>query len=335
IVTSTRLTHATPAALYAHSPERNWEDDSSVPAPAQAAGCRDIAAQLLDPRQGDGPEVMLGGGRANFLPVAEGGRRRDGRDLLASWVANGDLRHLIHTRQELLDTDSDGQLLGVFSDSHLPYEQLRDEQTTAPNLREMTEAALDRLSASQEGYLLMVEGGRIDHAHHEGVAGRALSELVAFDEAIAATLARVDLRETLVLVTADHSHVLAMAGYPTRNNPILGLVVGNDPAGNPLETPAVDAEGTPYTTLGYLNGPGAVDGGERPVPETGPEAVQHALIATGYVDSRGESVLSETHAGEDVVLYAGGPWAHLARGVMEQNLIFDLITWAYGWSPSP
>lgn len=331
IVTTTRLTHATPATLYAHSPERNWEDDKHLPDEARALGCRDIADQLLSAPVGDGAEVMLGGGLRNFLPREVDGRRRDGRDLLQAWLSGAPDRQVVRTAQALRAASSKGQLLGLFANSHLPYELDRTEDSTAPTLREMTEAALDRLEGAEKGYFLMVEGGRIDHGHHDGVAGRALAEVVAFDEAIDATLARVDLAQTLVLVTADHSHVLTMGGYPTRNNPILGLVVHNDGSGHAHPAPAVDAEGTPYTTLGYLNGPGAGFSGPRPAPGTGPASRQQALVSTFYTTSSGEKELTETHGGEDVVLYAGGPWAHLARGVMEQNLIHDLIVFAYGW----
>ncbi|MEO0425217.1 MAG: alkaline phosphatase [Pseudomonadota bacterium] len=332
IVTTTRLTHATPATLYAHSPERNWEDDKHLPAEAKALGCRDIADQLLSRPEGDGAEVMLGGGLRNFLPREVDGRRRDGRDLLEEWSSGAPDRQIVRTAEELRTAAMQGQLLGLFANSHLPYELDRTADTTAPTLRQMTEAALDRLEDADNGYFLMVEGGRIDHGHHDGVAGKALAEVVAFGEAVDATLARVDLAETLVLVTADHSHVFTMGGYPTRNNPILGLVVHNDGAGHAHPMPAVDADGTPYTTLGYLNGPGAGFSGPRPMPGTGPQSFQQALVSTFYTTSSGEKALTETHAGEDVALFAGGPWAHLASGVMEQNLIHDLIVFAYGWS---
>ena len=84
-------------------------------------------------------------------------------------------------------------------------------------------------------------------------------------------------------------------------------------------------DGKPYTTLGYANGPGAVSG-ERPVPETGVGALQQSLVPTGT-----DEYISETHAGEDVALYAQGPGAYKARGVIEQNVIYDIIRAAYGW----
>ena len=170
--------------------------------------------------------------------------------------------------------------------------------------------------------------GRIDHGHHAGQAGYALEEAVEFARAIQWAIDNTDSEETLILVTADHSHVFTIAGYPRRGNDILGLVV--PPEMGERENVGEDGtllagDGKPYTTLGYANGPGAVamdaeDG--RPIPETGVKAHQQALVPTG----------SETHGGEDVALYANGPGAENVRGVMEQNLIYDVIRKAFGWA---
>ncbi len=70
----------------------------------------------------------------------------------------------------------------------------------------------------------MVEAGRIDHAHHNGNAFRALTETIELSNAVKAALSKVNLNETLIIVTADHSHTFTMAGYPIRGNNILGLV---------------------------------------------------------------------------------------------------------------
>jgi len=128
----------------------------------------------------------------------------------------------------------------------------------------------------------------------------------------------------MILVTADHSHVFTMAGYPRRGNPILGLVYppagGDDEHPGGTEGPMLARDGQPYTTLGYGNGPGAVQG-ERGMPETGPNATQQSLIPLG----------SETHGGEDVALFGTGPGAFRVHGVIEQNLIYDIMRAAYGW----
>jgi alkaline phosphatase len=176
----------------------------------------------------------------------------------------------------------------------------------------MTTRAIDLLNQNPNGFFLMVEGGRIDHAHHDGNAYRSLEDMVAFDYAVKAALDKVDLADTLVIVTADHSHVFTIAGYPKRGNPILETVVEVD------GKPKLGKDGKPFTTLGYANGPGAVKEGEpRPAPAntTAPDYKQQSLVPLD----------SETHGGEDVAIFAGGPWAHLFAGVVEQNYIYHVI----------
>ena len=87
----------------------------------------------------------------------------------------------------------------------------------------MTRAAIDRLSSNSDGYVLLVEGGRIDHANHYGNAYRALTDTVALSDAVRAATEATSAKDTLIIVTADHSHTLGFVGYPTRGNPILGL----------------------------------------------------------------------------------------------------------------
>ena len=106
----------------------------------------------------------------------------------------------------------------------------RKPDTTEPTLTDMTAAAIARLRGDKDGYYLMVEGGRIDHAHHAGQAGFALEEAVEFARAVQWAVENTDSAETLIMVTADHSHTLTISGYPKRGNDILGLVV--PPRGN-------------------------------------------------------------------------------------------------------
>jgi alkaline phosphatase len=183
------------------------------------------------------------------------------------------------------------------------------------------------LMKDRKGFFLHVEGGRIDHAHHAGNARRALAETIEFSNAIRRSVemlrASGQLDDTLIIVSADHSHVFTIAGYPSRGNNILGLVrevPGKD--GAPLGN-AADANGLPYTTLGYQNGPGYRGKTGRPnltsVDTTDLEFLQEAAVPLG----------SETHAGEDVGIYARGPKAHLVRGTMEQNWIFHVMREAF------
>ncbi len=337
VVTTTRITHATPASMYAHTPERDWEHDGEMPDEAIRDGCIDIARQLIEFSEGDGIDVALGGGRSVFLGADRGGKRKSPEaDLVTEWRdANPERRKYIESADELAELNNTGgqQVLGLFHDSHLSYMVERAPNNEEPTLSQMTAKAVELLSTNENGYYLLVEGGRIDHGHHAGTAERALAETQEFSKAVQVALSLVDLDETLVLVTADHSHVFTMAGYPTRGNPILGVVVGNDAAGNPESEPKLALDGQPYTTLGYWNGPGAASGNrDHPTePQHGqPFLVQQAVIPTGY-HSGSKRLLSETHGGEDVALYANGARSHLVGGVLEQNVIFHIIAHAFGW----
>jgi len=337
VVTTARLTHATPAAAYAHTPHRNWESDADLPAAAAAAGERDIATQFVEWKAGDGIDVALAGGRAQFLPASardpeypdQRGKRADGRDLAAAWQAARPGRAYVWNREQLLALDlaKTGQILGLFEPSHMQFESDRARDAAGePSLAEMTRVAIDRLARSRKGFALLVEGGRIDHGHHAGSAYLALHEAIAFSAAVDAVLSRVNLRETLVVVTADHSHVFTLGGYPARGNPILGLVRGNDERGDPTGKPMLDANGRPFTALGYANGPGY-----RRTAEGRPDLSQVDTADPHYLQESAVPLEAETHGGEDVPLYAGGPGAQLFHGVQEQSYIYHAIVAALGW----
>ncbi len=236
VVTTTRITHATPAACYAHSPDRDWESDADQPDAANDAGFPDIARQLIEFPHGDGLEVVLGGGRLKFLPRTahdpeypdKTGERHDGRDLTREWQARYPKSAYVWNKAQLdaLDTRQVRHLLGLFQPSHMQYEHDRGKDAAGePSLSEMTGKALDILAQHQKGYFLMVEGGRIDHAHHAGNAYRALTDTIEFARAVKLAMERTDPRDTLIIVTADHSHTFTIAGYPRRGNPILGKVI--------------------------------------------------------------------------------------------------------------
>ncbi len=359
IVTTTRVTHATPASCYAHAPHRDWEDDSMLPADAREAGFPDIARQLVEFEIGDGIEVVLGGGRAQFLPKRahdpeypeETGARTDDRDLIAAWRGHHPQGSWVWNRAQFAEIGPNtvGPVLGLFEPSHLHFEYERGrDKAGEPSLSEMTAKAIELLARNPRGYLLIVEGGRIDHAHHFGNAFRALGETVELSNAVRTAVSLVKARETLIVVTADHSHVLTMAGYPTRGNDILGLARGNDAHGAPELTPLKDMLGLPFTTLSYANGPGYT-GRSREQPEG---AKQYPHNPTGYAGIRkGRPKLSDaevrqpdylqestvparndTHAGEDVPIYATGPAAALFHGVQEQSYVFHAVESALGWT---
>ncbi len=237
VVTTTTVTHATPAGCYAHVPFRFWEDDSRMSSEARADGFPDIARQLVEFGVGDGLEVALGGGRRHFRPGGEAdpedprqpGGRLDGRDLTREWVEARDGAAYVWNRDqfEAIDLATTRHLLGLFEPSDMNWETDRAaDEAGEPSLAEMTGLAIDLLSRDEDGFFLMVEGGRIDHGHHAGNAERALTDTIAFSDAVRVALAKTDPSETLIVVTADHSHTLTISGYPKRGNAILGTVVG-------------------------------------------------------------------------------------------------------------
>lgn len=325
VVSTARITHATPASVYAHTPHRDWENDGSIPETERGKGCVDIATQLTNANF----DLALGGGRDHFFgkDKAKGGKRLvPDADLPTAWAQRTGGTFVTSKAELDAAKGLKKPVLGLFSSSHMTFTLDRKPETTEPTLSEMTAAAIDHLKG-KEGYYLMVEAGRIDHGNHAGRAGYALSEAQELSRAVEVALSKVDLKDTLVMVTADHSHVLTIQGYPTRGNPILGLVYGNDERGEPESKPTLTADGQPYTTLGYMNGPGAVRELPRKAPDVSdPRGMQQALLPTGD-----EGNIGETHGGEDVALFATGAGSDGAHGVIEQNRIFDIMLRAFGW----
>jgi len=360
VVSTARVTHATPAATYAKSAERNWEDISDMPTEAIAGGCNDIASQLvnfethLEARfvgmDVDGLEVVMGGGRRHFLPKdaafnsadavsAIEGDRTDGRDLTAEWkAAYPDGSYVFDSEGfDAVDAATTPHLFALFNESHMQYEADRQNDIAGePSLTDMTKKAIDILDNNDNGFFLTVESGRIDHAHHAGSAYSALTDTIEFAKAVQAAVDATSPEDTLIIVTADHGHVFTIAGYPKRGNPILGKVVG---VGE--DTPTLAADNLPYTTLGYANGRGFHDLGD----ETDADAVYDEDINSGRQDLslvnteapgfHQEALVprsSETHSGEDVSVYAMGPGASLVNGTNEQSLIFHIMDVAGGLS---
>jgi alkaline phosphatase len=327
IVSTARITHATPAAVYGHSPSRGWEGDSGMSKDAIKAGCKDLAQQMVEFNKGDGLDVVLGGGRAAFLPKDNGGTRKDSRNLVSEWQQRYPSGQYVSNAAEFraVDNTKATRLMGLFSESHMAYEYDRDK-SAEPSLTEMTTHAIDILSQNNKGYYLMVESGRVDHAHHATNARRALSDAQAFSNAIKAAVEKVDLNETLILVTADHSHSFTIAGYPGRGNPILGLVHQRElMTGKLVSEPMVLDDGKPYTTLGYYIGSNERKDGHEPLTDEqvlDPDYLQQTAIKK---EGGGH------HGGEDVAIFAVGPKSHLVSGVIEQHTVFHIITHALGW----
>jgi len=354
IVSTARITHATPAGTYAKSPHRDWEDISDIPPSEAAEGCTDIAVQLVEFEEHlearypgakvDGLEVVMGGGRRHFLPKdaaynsgdqfsAVEGDRTDARDLTAEWqLAYPDGSYIIDQAGfDAIDPDNTSRIFGLFNESHMQYEADRANDILGePSLEDMTTKAIQILDNNKKGYFLMVESGRIDHGHHAGSAYTAMTETIELAEAVQAAVDNADMSKTMIIVTADHGHVFTIAGYPKRGNPILGKVI--EPGS---VDPVLASDGLPYTTLSYANGLGFRDLGD----ETDADVAYATPPAAGRYDLTGvdteapgfhqEALVpladSETHSGEEVSVYGTGPGSHAVMGTNEQSVIFHVM----------
>ncbi|CAL8097873.1 unnamed protein product [Calicophoron daubneyi] len=310
LVTSTRITHATPAAAYAATRSRNWE--GKVPKNLSGSGeCEDIAGQLV--RRGLNFNVILGGGSAHFYqapgpgtPHSEGSRD-DGQNLIQKWIKAQEERNrkfavaLNFSEFRRVDTSATDYLLGLLTPFHMEYDISRLDQ---PSLQEMTETAIKILSKNPKGYLLMVEGGRIDHGHHDNTANLALTETLALEKAVNAAQMQTNSKDTLLAVTADHSHPFSLQGYATREKSVLDI---NDYSNA--------SDSMPFLIAAYANGPGAQVNKSRSNPGAedrfGSVYRQQALIPLDR----------STHSPEDVPIYATGPFSDLFCGTMDNTYV--------------
>ncbi|XP_072028161.1 alkaline phosphatase, tissue-nonspecific isozyme-like [Amphiura filiformis] len=232
IVTTARITHATPANLYAHSASRHWEYDGKMPAQEAADGCIDIGAQFLE--NAAQVEVVLAGGRGYLTGnntadpeyPDKNGLRADGRNIIEEWQQlhqdQGDQSSYVWNAADFnaVKPGETDFLLGLFESSHMQYEHQRvNDPAGEPSLTEMTEKAIHILQKNDMGFD-PIFCARIDHGHHDGNAFRALTDAQELDKAVAKALELVNLEETLIIVTADHSHVMTINGYPKRGNPL-------------------------------------------------------------------------------------------------------------------
>lgn len=327
IVSTARLTHATPAAVYSKTANRNWE--GAVPDDCTAQ--TDIAAQLINQMEAGVIDFAMGGGGRFFLPkdVMNGqskGRREDGANLIERAEGFG-----VQFANDTAGFDAltmEAPVLALFNDSHMEYEADRADDDE-PSLADMTKKAIEYLSQNESGYYLEIEAGRVDHANHAGNAYRTLTDGVAFAEAVAMADELTSDEDTLIIVTADHEHAIAFNGYCGRGSNILGLCMGVSKEGDLHNgEPNQAKDGKPYTVIGYLNGSGSVLREDKEWSGTRPVPTQDEAIDMDYTQQALIPMSSETHSGEDVAIYAKGPWAHLFDGTLEQNYIFHVMNHA-------
>ncbi|XP_025202610.1 membrane-bound alkaline phosphatase-like [Melanaphis sacchari] len=334
IVTTTRVTHASPAGGYAQTAHRDWESDDDMiklsSGTTNITQCEDIARQLITKEPGRNFKVIMGGGRDYFTKrgISNSTGKRHDEDLVLKWKNDkktrfGDkIAKYITTREELMKTDMSQTdfVLGLFHRSHMDY-RLKSNFDTQPTLQEMTRNAIQLLQKEPNGYVLFVEGGLIDKAHHETWAKIALDETLEFSKAVANAMALTSEDDTLIVVTSDHAHTMSMAGYPKRNQNILGL------------TNELAMDNMTYTTLSYANGPKKSFTNDSTCHRV--NVTNEDLKKIDYTYPSLVDLSSETHGGDDVMVFARGPMSHLFIGNYEQNQIALGMAMAAGISTNP
>ena len=195
LVTNDEITGATPAACYAHVNDREKKTE--------------IARQLLAPRFGDGVDVLVGVGRESFLPRTAGGKRNDGRDLIAEMRTRG--YHYARTPEEFLavQPNKDGKVLALFAGLYEPEAAV--------------EKAISLLSRNPRGYFLMVEWNS-----HQSNARETLDNTLRLDRSARRARALTDPHQTLLVVTADHSYDLRLTGAKIGNDVLSHVQIGGD-----------------------------------------------------------------------------------------------------------
>lgn len=350
IVTNTEIEDATPAAMVVHVRRRAAYDR--------------IVDQYFDAR----PDVLLGGGSANFLPKgAAGSKRKDEIDYIAKFKDAG--YAFASTAAEMKSAAGaagTAKLLGLFNsgnmDGVLDRKFLKGGSVKKfpdqPDLTEQVDTALDVLARNPNGFFLMVESGMIDKYAHLLDMERAVYDTIMLDNAVARTREWAAKRgdDTLILVIADHNHPVSIVGTidddmaSEPNVPLRERVRIYDKAGFP-NYPAPDSEGYPakidvsrrlamfsaslpdhYETFRpKLDEPNAPTAASK---EGGTfEANEKYKNMPGAVFRLGNLsrlANASVHSGEDVILTATGPGAERVRGQLDNTEVFRVMAEALG-----
>ena len=342
VVTTTEIEDATPAGMVAHTRKRDDYDD---------------IVKMFYAVQ---PEVIMGGGSVNFLPTsAPGGKRADGKDYIKKFRASG--YTVVSTKRELETAGKAEKLLGLFNTGNIDgaldrfflkkgtVPQFPDQ----PDLTDQLNVALDVLSRHEQGFVLMVESGRIDKYSHSLDWERAVYDTIMLDNAVKMAKEFAATRnDTLIIVVSDHAHMTGIIGTYDDSRPgqqlrdKLGLA-DNSKAPN---YPAPNGAGYPDNVdvsrrLAFMFGgfPDYCDTGHPYLDGENVPAVRgpnRDFVANEeYCNVRGAArrtgnlpltIGGGVHAADDVVLTAIGPGAELFRGRIDNTRVFRNMATALG-----
>lgn len=196
IISTSRVTHATPAAFASHIEDRGWDND------------------IMEHMVYNNVDIVFGGGARHLLPTDEpyvtsfgatwAGKRTDGQNLMEVLEDRG--YQFVDSKTEMQSVTS-GKVWGLFDDSHMQPDM--DRQYFAPHepsIAEMVEKAIEILSQDPDGFLLMVEGSQVDWAGHNNDPIYMVTDFIAFDDAVKVANDFADEnRRTTVLAYPDHN----------------------------------------------------------------------------------------------------------------------------------
>jgi len=349
VVTNTEIEDATPAGMVAHTRRR--------------ADFNDIVKMFLDAA----PEVMMGGGSPNFLPKStNGSKRTDGEDYIAKFTAAG--YRFVSTATDMKSAAAEpgaAKLLGLFNTENIDgaLDRLVLKKGSVgrfpdqPELADQVRVAIELLTKSPNGFVLMVESGRIDKYTHTMDPERAIFDTIMLDEAVKVAKAFAEkANDTLVIVVPDHAHSVAIVG--TQDDDL--------PGQTPREKLGIyeksafprypRAEGSAYPSsvdvprriaFAFGSYPDHCENGkpyldDPNVPAVAGEAKGTFIANEKYCDRPGAvritgnlpaSAPQAVHAADDVVLTAMGPGAELFRGRIDNTRVFRVMATALGLAP--
>ncbi|VDO15581.1 unnamed protein product, partial [Rodentolepis nana] len=332
VITNTRITHASPSGTYAHVTYRDMESDAKIkefcPTEHEEMHCQDIACQLIQNHQYI--NVIIGGGQKNFYPNDVNlkaddnklGVRLDGRNLIEEWINNKTKENkkfcFVGKPEELKDCkpSENDYILALPYEDHMPY--THDIPRDKPDLLDYVRTGLEVLKRQKNGFFLFIESGRIDHAHHNNYGRYSLDEMLEFDKIINYIQASVDLKETLLIVTADHSHALELVGQPGRFQSVLGI---DQYYSNHTK------DKMPLQGLNYMNGPNGLNQDFRKNPS------YEDIFAWGYQQQTLVPLRFSSHGGDDVGVYAIGPQSPFFHANVDNTFIAQTMKLALGVKP--
>ena len=288
IICNGSLTDPGVAAFYAHA--------------AKSGDVESIAAQFADKADLD---VALGGGGASFSPVAKGGLRKDGRDLMLEMHQKG--RPMARSRADLEGAPVFGSshLVGLFNRGNMAYGDDVAARSQQPSLADMVRRAVELLQYNQHGYVLVVDAELITRAAEQNDGEHVITETVELDRAVSTALDYAGKKALIIAVGKHGTGGMAMNGYPFRQDRGVS-VLGTNPFGYPSITWSTGPNGTPTTSPSPMGTP------------AGPKLRSASQPAAFYAPSA-------INNAEDVIAAGVGPGSQRLRGFMDNTAIYEIL----------